>query len=180
MKEKFYALFGMIGPSVAFSTIGVAIALSPWFSWQRNALSDLGHATRSGVAPIYNVGLLLAGFFITIYAAILFRKYAKFTSISLVVSACLLQLVATFDEIYGHLHGAVSVMFFVAIGVTTVIYAIEKRSFLAIVAFIVVLCSWILYGLKVYSAGVAVPEAVSSLAVTAWLIHSAIGVFSSE
>ncbi|MCK4483018.1 hypothetical protein KAU55_07295, partial [Candidatus Bathyarchaeota archaeon] len=62
MNEKTYALFGVIGSLLAYFSIGVSIALSPWFSWETNALSDLGHAVNSGVAPIFNFGLLLSGF----------------------------------------------------------------------------------------------------------------------
>jgi hypothetical membrane protein len=47
MNERICALFGMIGPPMAHVSIGVSIALSPWFSWERNALSDLGHAVKS-------------------------------------------------------------------------------------------------------------------------------------
>jgi hypothetical membrane protein len=32
-----YTLFGVTGPLIAYIFIGIAIMLSPWFSWQKNA-----------------------------------------------------------------------------------------------------------------------------------------------
>lgn len=118
MNERICVLFGVIGPLLAFVSIGVSIALSPWFSWERDALSDLGHAVESGVAPIFNFGLLLAGFFLTIYAVKVLKVHARWTGYSLLISAFALQLVAVFDEVYGLLHLVVSILFFVSLGVT--------------------------------------------------------------
>ncbi len=180
MKERTSALFGVVGPIVAYLSIGVSIAFSPWFSWEVNALSDLGHSVKSEVAPIFNLGLLLSGFLVTVYALIAFRKHAKYTSICLVASALSLQLIATFDEVYGFLHFAVSVLFFVSIGITSIMYAIERKSSLAVISFIIVLGSWALYEMKIYRAGVAVPEIISTLAVASFLIYSALKIYLSK
>ena len=177
-KEKVYALFGLFGLLTVYLSIGISILFSPWFSWQRNALSDLGHAVKSGVAPIFNLGLLVGGILIIIYVLMVFREHARYTSICLVVSALLLQLIATFDEVYGFLHGVVSVLFFVSIWVTSIVNAIEKKSLEALLAFIISLGIWVLYGLKVYSAGIAVPEIVSFTAVAALLMLSIIKIFT--
>lgn len=120
MRKEICALFGAVGPLIAFVSIGVSIALSPWFSWERNALSDLGRSVRSGVASIYNFGLLLIGFLIIIYAVTALREYARRTSYSLVISAFILQLVATFDEVYDPLHFVASVLFFVSLSPTSI------------------------------------------------------------
>ena len=66
MSERTYALFGVVGPLVAYFFIGLSIILSPWFSWSTDALSDLGHSVKSDVASLYNFGLLLAGFLLVI------------------------------------------------------------------------------------------------------------------
>ena len=101
MNERLYSFFGFASIIVAYISITISILLSPWFSWQKNALSDLGHATRSSVSPIFNLGLLLGGFLMMVYANTVFKKYAKYTSVCLNISAFSLQLVATFNEIYG-------------------------------------------------------------------------------
>ncbi len=180
MKEKRYALFGVAGPLLAYLFIVVSIGLSPWFRWEQNALSDLGHATRSSVAPVYNFGLLLGGLLLAIYAVTAFRSHARWTSYSLVLSAFSLQLVAVFDEVYGFLHTRVSLLFFVLLASTTLLYAIEKRSYIAVVALIVGATSWILYWTRIYTAGVAVPEAISSAAAASWVISSALKIYLCE
>ena len=177
MNERNYAFFGVVGPVVAYLFIIVSIMLSPWFSWSTDALSDLGHAVRSDVAPLFNFGLLLAGFFIMIYSITAFRDHAKYASYCLLISAFLLQLVATFDEVYVFLHFLVSVLFFVSFGFASITYALERKSILAAVAFTIVLGSWILYFAGIYSAGVAVPETISSVAVVSWVMLSAFRIY---
>jgi hypothetical membrane protein len=177
MREKNYALFGIIGPIIAISFIATSIILSPWFSWENNALSDLGHSDKRDIAPLFNFGLLLTGFFTIIYSITSFRKHAKITSYFLALAGLSLQLVATFDEVYGTLHFLVSVLFFATLGVASISYIIEKRSFLAVVALIIGLVSWIVYGLEIYSIGIAVPETISSMATASWVVFSALKIY---
>lgn len=172
-KDELFALLGIIGPLTAYLSIGLAISLSPWFSWHRNALSDLGHAQKSGVAFIFNFGLLTSGFLIAVYAVKSLSKHAKYTSVSLAFSALMLQSVAAFDEIYGKIHLAVSILFFVSAGISCIIYSIEEKTILAALAFLVGLLAWILYWAGIYEAGIAVPEIVSALAATFCVIQSA-------
>ena len=116
MKKQKFALFGVAGPIAAYLFIVISIILSPWFNWSTDALSDLGHASRSDVAPLFNFGLHLAGFLIMVFSMTVFRKHAKFTSLCLLISALMLQLVAVFDEVYGFLHFLVSIFFFASLG----------------------------------------------------------------
>lgn len=180
MNEKTYALFGIAGPLAAYAFIVASIALSPWFSWGRNALSDLGHAIRSPVAPIYNLGLFLAGFLMVVYSIKAFVKVARYTSLCLMFSSLLLQLVAVFDEAYGFLHYVVSVLFFISIGVASLAYAYERKSFSGVIAFVIGLSSWIIYWIRIYSIGVAVPETIASVAVTSWVVSSALKIYTSK
>lgn len=173
-KEKNYALLGIIAPFITYISIWISIAHAPWFSWQKNALSDLGHSVNSGVAPIFNVGLLLTGAITIIYAVTVLAKHAKYTSICLIISAVILQLVATFDEVYRSLHVSAAVLFFLSIWTTSIVNAAEKKSWLALLAFFVGVGSFILWGLKVYSAGIAVPEIISFGAVATVIQLSAI------
>ena len=174
MNKRAYALLGIVGPLIAYISIGVSIMLSPWFSWETSALSDLGDAVDSEAAPIFNLGLLLAGFLILVYAITVFKRHAKYTSIFLVMSALSLQLVATFNEAYGFSHVVVSVLLFLSIGAASLTYAIERKSYLAVAAFIIGLISWVLFEMKIYSLGVAVPETISTVMAVLWVIFSAI------
>lgn len=180
MEENTYVLLGVIGPLFAYVSIGVSIALSPWFSWEQNALSDLGHAVKSGVAPLYNFGLLLTGALIALYAAKALKEYAEWTSYSVAFSAFTLQLVSVFDEVYGVLHFAVSLLFFISLAFTCTIYAVERKSRVAVAALVIGITSWVLYGANIYAVGIAVPETTSSLAVTFLIIWSAIEIFRSR
>jgi hypothetical membrane protein len=179
-REKKFALLGIISPFVTYFSIWISISLSSWFSWQKNALSDLGHSVKSNVAPIFNFGLLLTGFLIILYAVTVFQRHAQYTTICLIASAIVLQLVATFDEVYGTLHNIMAVLFFVSIWITSIVNAIEKRSLLALMAFIVGISSWVLYGLEVYSSGVAVPEIISFGAVASLLQFSAVKIYLNK
>lgn len=180
MNGRAFALLGIVGPLVAYISIGVSIVLSPWFSWETGALSDLGHSVKSGVSPIFNLGLLLAGFLVMVYTVTVFKRHAKYTSLFLVVSALSLQLIAMFDEVYGFLHFVVSVLFFVSIGFASITYAFERKSYLAVGAFIIGLISWLLHGTQIYTAGVAVPETISSVAAVLWIIHSAYKIYLNK
>jgi hypothetical membrane protein len=183
LSEQNWALLGLVGPLVAIFFIVVSIVLSPWFSWWSNALSDLGRsattevAPKSDVAPLFNFGLLLSGFFLIVYSITSFRNHAKYTSYLLVIVGLMLQLVATFDEVYGSLHFQVSVLFFVALCFASISYVIEKRSVLAFAALVIGFASWILYGLEIYSSGIAVPEIISSMASVTWVMVSALRIY---
>ena len=180
LSKQNYALFGILGPLSAVIFIIIAIVLSPWFSWETNALSDLGHPVKSDVASLFNFGLLLCGFLTIFYSITIFRNYAKYTSYLLVFVGLALQLVATFDEIYGALHFLVSVLFFMGLGFVSISYFIEKKSVLAVVAFIFGSFSWMLYGLEIFGIGIAVPEAISAFAVASWIMLSALRLYCNK
>ncbi|MEM2464338.1 MAG: DUF998 domain-containing protein [Candidatus Bathyarchaeia archaeon] len=179
-KDKIFVILGIIGPLIAYTCIGLSIYLSPSFSWRVNALSDLGHAKNSIVAPIFNFGLLVSGFLVALYSAKSLAGYAKYTSVSLTLSALMLQAVAAFDEIYGQIHFIVSVIFFILAGISCIIYSLEKKSILAALAFAVGFLSWALWWAGVYKMGIAVPETISALAVTSCIIHSAIKIIGRQ
>ena len=179
MDDKKYALLGVFAPIAAYAFIGLSILSSPWFSWWENALSDLGHSAKSPAAPLFNFGLLLAGFLTLIYAVESMIKHARYTGYSLLAAGFLLQLVGAFNEVYGGLHLVVSILLFISLGFASVMYFIERRSRLAVIAFIVGLGSWVFYWIRVYNAGIAVPETISSTAVALWVMKSALGDFTA-
>ena len=129
---------------------------------------------------MFNFGLLLSGFLIVVFSVTSFRNHAKYTSYSLILVGLSLQMVATFDEIYKPLHFQVSVLFFLALGFASISYFIEKRSFLALATLIVGGVSWILYGLEVYNAGIAVPETVSSMTTVTWVMFVALKIYQNK
>jgi hypothetical membrane protein len=176
MKERVYALFGVFGPLLVYVSIALSLALSPWFNWETNMLSDLGDAVTSNTAAIFNFGLLLAGFFMMVYALTVFKKHAKYSSFCLLVSTFFVQLLAAFNEAYGSLHYAVAVPHFLMLSLTSIVYTVEKRSAVALTTFGIAMFSWLLYTLNIFNIGIAVPETVSKL-VVAWIMYSAIKIY---
>lgn len=166
--------FGILAPLLGHAFIAISIAMSPWFRWESNALSDLGHAVRSEAAPVFNFGLLVASLLLIIYAVSILKKHLRLTCYSLLASAFLLALVAVFDEVYGLLHFIVSVLFFISLGLTSLTYILEERSYLGVLASLAFIISWIFYFFQAENIGVAVPEIMSTVAVSSWIIHSAV------
>ena len=173
MGNRSYAILGLAAPAVLFVTIAACILASPWFRWEANALSDFGHATKSSVAPVFNLGMMLTGLIMLLYALLSMRGHAKKAAYSLMFSGFALQLIGTFNETFGRLHWYVSVIFFLAVMVTTIVYGIEKKSVLALMGLIAVV-PWILYYSGMIQVGVAVPETLTALAVTPWIVSSAV------
>ena len=136
--------------------------------------SSLRNATSSSVAPLFNFGLLLAGFLAAIYSVTVLTVQARFTGCILLVSALLLQLVAVFDEVYGFLHFLVSVLLFVSFGLASLAFAVEKRSALGLAAFVTGLGAWAFYYVGLYGGGIAIPELISSAASVSWVISSSL------
>jgi len=165
MNQKAYAQLGVLAPLIGYACVVISILLSPWFRWETNALSDLGHSVNSGVAPIYNGGLLLTGNLLVLYSVGALSRHAKRTSYFLTISAFALQLLATFDEVYGLPHLLASVFFFVSLIPAQLSYALEKRSLLAALGLAVGSVSWAFFLARTFSVGLAVPETVSVLAV---------------
>ena len=160
-------------------SIGISSVLSPWFSWENNALSDLGHSANGDVAAIFNGGLLLAGFLLMVYAATVLKKHAKYTSYCLLASTFFVQLIAVFNEAYGSLHYVVAVPHFLMLILTSIVYSMEKRSKLALTTFLIVMFSWLLYALPIFNIGIAVPETISKIVVV-WIMYSAIKIYTNK
>ncbi|MEM1514606.1 MAG: DUF998 domain-containing protein [Candidatus Bathyarchaeia archaeon] len=134
---------------IAYICIVLSINLLQSFSWYTSALSDLGHAQNSNVAPIFNLGLLVSGFLVALYSAKSLINYAKYISISLLFSALMLQAVTTFNEIYGRIHLIVSILFFISAGATCIIYSVERRFILAALSFLAGLLAWMLWWMDI-------------------------------
>ena len=176
MEKRIYAFFGILGPLLIYLSIIISLLFSPWFRWESNALSDLGHAVTSSVAPIFNFGLLVSGFLLMIYSLTVFKKHAKYSSFCLLISVFLIQLLAVFNVAYGSPHFIIAGAHFVMLSVTSIVYVIEKRSIFTLITFLVVMFSWLIYILNIFNVGIAVPETVSKLVIL-WIIYSSIRIY---
>lgn len=162
---------GILAIIVPLIFIGIAILLAPWFSWYVNALSDLGHAMKSNVAVIFNIGIHAGGLLLLIYGLFYVRRLYSYTGLAICLTGYFLQLVAIFDEIYGHVHFIVSVLFFLMLALASIMYSYERKSIIPLISLIIGVSSWILFFTNICKCGVAVPEIASVLAVLLWYVE---------
>lgn len=178
--EKAFVSTGLLGPLIAFVSISIAVTYSPWFSWSRNALSDLGHSLESSAAPVFNLGLAFSGTLIVIYSVTSLYKKTKSSWFILAMTGFFLILVAVFDEAYGRIHFLVSLLFFLTGTFGCLVFYAEKKSPLALIGFLISTGVWITYFylpriIEVeVRVGIAVPEFISSIAISAWIMWESI------
>ncbi|MBD3406526.1 MAG: DUF998 domain-containing protein [Candidatus Lokiarchaeota archaeon] len=185
-----YALIGYFAPLIALLGIITAIALSPNFLWTDNALSDLGHYTRTDlggpqlvVAIIFN-GSLITTAILVMYAVFrLFREFNdQLTKIALglfFIATIFLMSIGIFSENFGYLHFIVSVGFFLSFPWTMWIIAIRwiKSPSLRMVSVLFIFMPFISILLwltplptEVFGwTGVAIPEISTALTAIIWL-----------
>jgi hypothetical membrane protein len=171
MEGERWALLGLATPVVLCLFTGFSILLSPWFVWEANALSDLGNPANGEIAAaVFNSGLGVSGLLLLAYSVAYLRGKARKTSYALALTSVLLALVGVFSEAYGQLHFVVSLLMFISLLCSSIIYFAEKESRLALLTVFGML-SWLLYigGIT----GAAIPETISWLAATPWIASPA-------
>jgi hypothetical membrane protein len=176
---KIAGLFGILTPAIAFSFIFVAIVLYQPFNWSNNALSDLG-VVNGLTSGLFNSGLIITGVWALVFMVGLLIKFNKnlVGQISAFVLACLsLIAIGIFPESVVPTHYLVSVAFFVFLPISlfivaaafVVVHKIRMAVFTIVIAFASAL-PWILYFALYYAPNVAIPEFVSGLAGSAWIV----------
>jgi len=171
---------GVAAPILNFALIFLAIRASPWFSWTGNALSDLG---VSGIGSfIFNSGLVVTGVLMFVFSLGLLEVaggsgVGRLGSVLFLAAALFLCAIGVFPETAGRIHYYVSVAFFVilpvalfALGVSMARRHMKGFGLLSFAAGSAAAGVWLFpWG------AVAVPEALSALAVGVW--SSALGVW---
>lgn len=165
---------GIAAPLVAYGSIALSVAVSPWFDWSRGALSDLG--ARGPSAPIFNSGLVVAGALAAILALGLWRvseerALQRACSLLLLAASASLCAIGLFPETAGppHFHASVAFFTLVPLWLASLSSALAKEgrrgagalaAMSAAAAALVWLYPW---------SGVAIPETLSSLVASAWI-----------
>jgi len=183
-KFKLISICGILAPIIAYTFIFTAIAQAPWFAWQSNALSDLG--AHAGSDMIFNSGLMIAGTLLLIFSIGLFSYFedalSKIGAACLILDSIALFCIGLFPETAGIIHYYVSVMFFVMFPIAYLIISIawfrDRRDiWLAMIALIGAIASIIIWSFPWRSfgiTGVAIPEFLSSLFGSIWVVTMAI------
>ncbi|MFX0168741.1 MAG: DUF998 domain-containing protein [Candidatus Hodarchaeota archaeon] len=196
LSARFAGWCGIIGPLIAFISIGVAILLSPWFNWYTNALSDLGHPWMLGgsngvpgtnvAAPVFNGGLSLGGLItLAVTLWLIWHHYFErsilgvIASVILTIAVLFLIAIGIFHEGITGIHFAVSVGFFVSVLLAGMLYGVRlmlepQRRLWGIIAFLLSLISasvWVIYyTIPVLPfTGVAIPEIISAITAFIWV-----------
>lgn len=151
--------------------VGVSAIVYNWFNpdsgfnLYSNALSDLGHAVKSNVAWIFNLGLSLGGLLTVIFATKYVTSLNKLLSYLLSLIGYALVLVAVYDEVYGALHFWVSVMLFTLILLLTLMCGLLLKSpilkLAALVLIPVNIIFWTFHFAMKIPPGAAIPELIS-------------------
>ena len=173
---------GYISPVIALVFIAAAILSYPAFSWTDNALSDLG-VVPGITSVLFTVGLIGAGVSALLFAIFGLYRFTKRSllgkagSVLFTASTVALICIGIFNENYRPTHYLVSVAFFVLAPIAgfTLTYVFWRSGMRRIAAATVLLAgiaaaTWILQFTVGYVPNVAIPEAISASAISAWVI----------
>jgi len=190
------ALCGFTGPFFAFLCIMIAILVSPWFTWQGNALSDLGHPLRYAESPlssfVFNYGLIIAGIITLFFVFGLWTKVksilARISTVILLFADIALICIGVFPETMPPWHFIFSVMLFASAALSILFFAAALMvhrptrrigllsliiGFIAAIPWILVLVFGAIDGIPVflnYWQHAAVPETISAVAAYVWIL----------
>ena len=168
LPDAIAAYLGIIAPIIAFSFIGVAIVTHSWFSFQHNALSDLGNPDVE-MSWIFNGGLIITGALGFLFALDLIGRLNGAERIGAAILAgamIFLSLIGIFPKGYA-LHSSSAVSFYLLSAIAMIIFAMvwmaatERRVYgictiilVAVGLAIIVIPKW---------DGVAIPETAGAI-----------------
>lgn len=172
---------GVLTPFIAFTFISLSIASFPAFSWTDNALSDLG--VQTGItAFLFNYGLIISGIFAFVFASGLFKfLYEKLLgrigALFFAIDTLALIAIGVFPENFGRIHYYVSVIFFALFPISVLIICAAflrtgkvKMSVFTLTVALVAAIVWILQFTVKFGSNVAIPETLSALSASVWVI----------
>jgi len=180
--RKLGSICGIITPLVAYIFIFTAILNAPGFSWATNALSDLGVWSIPLVPILFNTGLIISGLLLLGFTINLFIEMedilGKIGALVFILDALSLIGVGVFPEDIPLWHFFFSVMFFslvpIALLIITADFVLRKENIelaaLAVICAFLVVIIWAMPWSNIGVTGVAIPEFLSSLVGSLWVI----------
>lgn len=165
---------GILAPIVAFTFIGLAILTHPSFTFQHNALSDLGNP-HVELSWIFNSGLIIAGILGLIFAIGLFERTQgaeRVGALIFAVAMIFLSMIGIFPEGTA-MHYPCSVSFYLisALVITLygVVWALEPARRLYGIAFIIMVVTGFVIALVPHWDGIAIPETAGAIIIFLWV-----------
>ncbi len=178
---KMAGILGLATPVFVFACIFGAVASWRSFSWTGNALSDLG-VQWGYTATLFNSGLVIGGLLFMVAATGLWgllgkRWIGKLGDALLFVACAALVCIGIFNETFSPTHYIVSVILFVFMPLSFLVFVGEfwlegkrKLSMFTLALGLVAAAVWVLQFAVHYVDNVAIPETISGLAGSVWVI----------
>lgn len=122
---------GTAGPLIALIFLVTDILISPWFSWYKSALSDLGVHTYG---YLFNSGLIIEGLLniVFVYGLRRYFKLKSYISAILIIAGVSLAFVGVFNEHFGAIHLVLALIYFILFPTGIVLFSlsgIKKRKY---------------------------------------------------
>ncbi|MEM0141699.1 MAG: DUF998 domain-containing protein [Thermoplasmatales archaeon] len=155
------SIFGLLGILSAWLTIALSWHLNPWFSIEKNALSDLGGGNISAnghpmpsLPIIYNGGLILTSAILIAFATLMFsisrNKMEGAGSSFFIIAGVFLALIGIYHE-GTYPHDFVSIWFFILASLAYLVISIGiiryGRFKIGLSMFLIIILSWVIYSL---------------------------------
>jgi len=172
-------LSGIIGSILPLIMVLSSTALEKTFSWNKDALSDIG---VSSLAWLFNSALIVGGLLNLLFAFGL-SKYLGRTSwlkagvLLIIISSISLALVGVFTENYSIIHGLVALgyLLLTPLGLLCIGWGEKRREFgkisglLGMTALLTIMVLPIIVFVANLQIGFAVPEFIESLVISIWI-----------
>jgi hypothetical membrane protein len=183
-------LCGIIGSVLTIILVFAATALSPWFRWDTNALSELGVGE---VSLLFNSAVMIGGVLSLLFAFGIHEYMIKGRSVKagtalMMLSSISLFLVGIFTIENLILHATVSLGYFVLtpIGFMLIGFGAKKNKLkkLSIAVGIAALTSILVLPVMLlnmsFKVGFAVPEMTEALILAIWMIFTGVKLLKYE
>jgi hypothetical membrane protein len=175
---------GIASPVISLSMIFHAAAISPWFDWQRNSLSDLG---VRGNTLWFNSATLIGGLltFVLILGLapqVRLRWIGQLGYVCALLGAVGLALVGVFPKDRGAIHFAVALTYFFATPLGYLLMGLgllEKRRPLSGGLTVSAGLASLLLIMRTPHDGYAVPEILATLAMSGWVFAMGMALLTS-
>jgi hypothetical membrane protein len=179
--QRLAGLCGILGSILPLTLVLLATVFSAWFSWNKDALSELGVGEQ---AVIFNSAMLIGGFLNFLFALGLYKylgstRLVRAGAVSIMLSSVSLALVGVFSIEIHVPHGLAAFGYFILspsgfllIGSGTEEDLIRKlSSAFGVTALLAILVLPVVVLVLSLSVGFAVPELVEGLIISGWTIY---------
>ena len=195
------SLAGIASPTIGILMVLLSIYFSPWFSWQENALSDLGVEQAGGTQIgiyLFNFGMIIAGSLIALFVVLTrsslpSNRRNKIAYAILFIGGINLALVGIFTENFPIIHRIVALIYFVATPISLMIIGSGKiasdkifglfsigAGAVALAVILAVVLSIVVGRAAIpVPAGAAIPEFIEAVILGMWIGIAGIRIFKT-